>query len=148
MSSSFLWCEERHWDGNPRSPYFLLFVVFGSWNLPVPFSFSPWLRVSAPQVGRPFALLHHLFSLFSVVARCVPDLRVSSSSNSSLVFRLKEPPRFLFHLLETFFIFGACFPVVSTSSQLLTRLTRELLPHRSFIFPCSLQSGMLLLGLS
>ena len=137
MSSSLLWCEERYWDGNPRSPYFLPFSLslgvgiflfhFRSLRGFVP----PLLRLDDPL------LLDHLFSLFSVVARCVPDLTGEFflellpylSFESRLSF--EEPPRFLFHLLETLFIFGACFPVVSTSLQLLTLLT-----HRSFIFPC------------
>ena len=119
-----------------------MFVVFRIWNLPVPFSFSPWLRASAPQVGRPFAFRLTTFaSSFLALLCCCPgefllELLHCLSFESRLSF--EEPPRFLFHLLETFFIFGARFPVVSTSPQLLTLLTRELLPHRSFIVPCCL----------
>ena len=114
MSSSFLWCEEEHWE-------------------------------SSVSVCSPFRLTTFVSSsLFFVVARCVPDLTgefllellpcLSFESRPSF----EDPPHFLFHLLETLFIFGACFPVVSTSSQLLTLLTCELLPHRSFIFPLCL----------
>ena len=128
-----------------------MFVVFGSWNLPVPFSFFPWLRASLLRLDDPLhftlPLLHHLLSLFSVVARCVPDLTGEFllellpclSFESRLSF--EEPPRFLFHVLETLFIFHVCFPVVSTSPQLFMLLTCELLP-------VSRQSGMLLLGLA
>ena len=41
----------------------------------------------------------------------------------------EEPPCFLLRLSEALFFLGTCFPVVPTSSQLITLLTRELLSH-------------------
>ena len=91
--------------------------------------------------------LDHFCIIFSRSPLLLPGvfltLRVSSSSNSSLVFRL-NPGCLSKSLHASSFIFwkrsssSARFPVVSTSPQLLTHLTRELLPHRSFIFPCCL----------
>ena len=49
-----------------------MFVVFGSWSLPVPFSFSPWLPASAPQVGRPFAFRLTTFASSFLALLCCP----------------------------------------------------------------------------
>ena len=105
---------------------FPMLGAFGSWNLPVPFSFSPWPRVSTPLVQRPSA-----FHLTTSVARCVPDL--ARKFLLELLPRLpfepllsfEEPPRFLLRPLETLFFFGACFPVLSTAPQLLETCSRE-----------------------
>ena len=91
ISSSFLWCEERHWDGNSRSPYFLpcslslgvgisIFVL----SLASCFRSSGWTTLCIS--------LDHFCIIFSRSSLLLPGvfltLRVSSSSNSSLVFRL------------------------------------------------------------
>ena len=134
MSNSFLWCEERHWDGNPRSQYFLpcslsLGVgIFLFRALPLSGFASPFLWLDVPSHS-----LDHFCTIFSRSPLFLPgvfpdhmgefllELLPCLSFESRLSF--EEPPRFLFHLLETFFIFGACFPVVSTSPKLLTLLS-------------------------
>ena len=164
MSSSFLWCEERHWNGNPRSHIFshvrCLWELESSCSILV-LSLASCLR-SSGWTTLCISLDHFciIFSRSSLLPGVFLTLRVSSSSNSSLVFHLnpgclsKSLHTSSFIFWETLFIFGACFPVVSTSSQLLTRLTCELLPHRSFIFPgcldeeaeCLVNQGCCFLG--
>ena len=103
----------RIWELEPSSSIFVL-------SLASCIRSSGWttLRIS----------LDHSCTIFSRSPLLLPSvfltLRVSSSSNSSLVFRLPPP--------------SSSARAFQWSRLRLTLLTRELLPHRSFIFPCCL----------
>ena len=116
------------------------------WELESSCSIFVLSLASCLRVGRLLCIsLDHFCIIFSRSSLLLPGvfltLRASSSSNSSLVFRL-NPGCLSKSLHASSFIFwkrssssARAFQLVSTLSQLLTLLTRALLSHRSFIFP-------------